>query len=348
MTTQNLTTPPAETAANTNRANVSQRNTHYDQILTNISVGYSDNKLIADQLFKEVVVEHQSDKYYVWDSQEQFIAQDDTRAPGTVASEVNWKFSRDSYYATGHAIRAAIADEEYENADSEFDLEAQATRLVTSKILLNKELDLASKLTNRNNFDGRLGATLGAAGESAQWSDYTNSDPQKDILVARQTGDMLAGMDYNTLVLSKAVYNVLRLHPKLKAFFGTITPTQFVSIEQMKMLFEVENIIIAEGRVASRGNDVIGNGTAYIWGTNAVLCYVPSSAGKYTPAVGYTFSWNKRGNVSGAVKVRKYYNEESQTTFIEGERWYDQKIISAFGAYVFNNAVNPLVASVTE
>lgn len=341
-----VTTLNATDVANANRQNVSQRNTHYDQILTNISVGYADNKLVSEQIFKEVVVEHQSDKYYVWDSQEAFIAQDDTRAPGTVASEVNWKFSRDSFYATGHAIRAAIHDEEYENADNEFDLEAQATKLVTSKILLNKEIDLARKLTDRTNFDAKLGATLGGAGAPAQWSDYANSDPQKDILIAKQTGDQLGGMDFNTLILSKPVFNVLRMHPKLKSFFGSLTPTEFVSIEQLKMLFEVENILIAEGRVAQRGRDVIGQGTSYIWGNNAILANVPSSAGKYVPAVGYTFSWNKRGNVSGPVKVRKYRNEEMQTTFIEGERWYDQKVISALGAYIFNSAVNPLVTNI--
>ena len=108
----------------------------------------------------------------------------------------------------------------------------------------------------------------------------------------------------------------------------------------------IDKLIIANGRKATASQRRVGVGglTNYIWGNNAVLMYLPASAGRDIPAAAYTFQWtNPQANVVGNQKTRDYYNEESKTLWIESEEWYAQKIVSQLGAVVLADIVDPLV-----
>lgn len=329
------------------------RNTHYDQFLTNISVGYNDtNQFVAEQVVKVVEVQKQSDKYMVFDYQDHMIEDTDIRrAPGTVASEMRTGWSEDSFYADGYAKRYALYDEEIANADENmiFGLKEMAAKQVKAKLQLSKELNTARLLTNANNFHTDLQVTIGDDGSGAdivKWSDYANSNPILDMVKLREKGERLGGMDYNTLLLSAPVYQALRMNPKLKATVAGFTSPEFVSDEALKQLLGVDNIVIARGRKATSAQRRVGEGglTNYIWGNNAVLLHVPQSAGRDIPAAAYTFQWtNPQANVVGNQKTREYYDEASKTLWIETEEWYGQKVVSKLGAVVLNDIVDPLV-----
>ncbi|MGG1263842.1 hypothetical protein [Brevibacillus laterosporus] len=328
------------------------KNTHYDQFLTNISVGYNEtNRFIGEQVIPVVDVDKMSDKYMVFDYQDYMIADDDIRrAPGTVASEMRTGFSDDAYYCEGYGKRYALYDEEIANADEAriYNLKEMAAKQVKAKLLLNKELQSAALLTNPNNFHADLRTSFGGADNPAKWSDFDNSNPVMDIFKLREKAERLGAMDFNALVLSKPVYNILKMHPKLKALTsnGLVQP-EFVSDEAIKQLLGIEKLIIANGRKATSAQRRVGEGglTNYIWGNNAVLMYLPSSAGRDTPAAAYTFQWtNPQANVVGAQKTREYYDEPSKTLWIETEEWFAQKVVSKLGAVVLPDVVNPLVA----
>lgn len=330
------------------------RNTHYDQFLTNISVGYSEDKnFIAEQVVKVVEVNKQSDKYMVFDYRDEMVeATDIRRAPGTVASETRTGWSEDSYFTDGYAKRYALYDEELANADQDmiFSLKEMAAKQVKSKLQLAKEINTARLLTNANNFHADLQPTIGDSStpgaDIIKWSDYTNSNPILDMVKLKEKGERLGGMDYNTLVLSAPVYQSLRMNPKLKATIAGFVSPEFVSDEALKQLLGVDNIVVAKGRKATSAQRRVGEGglTNYIWGNNAVLLHVPQSAGRDIPAAAYTFQWtNPLANVVGNQKTREYYDEPSKTLWIETEEWYGQKVVSKLGAIVLNDIVDPLV-----
>lgn len=327
------------------------KNTHYDQFLTNISVSYTDtSQYVGELVVPTVDVQKQSDKYRVFDYQDHMIADDDIRrAPGTVATEMRTGWSEDAFYAEGYAKRYALYDEEIANADEDalFNLKEMAAKQVKAKLLLHKELNTAQLMTNPNNFHADLRVSTGttSTADVIKWSDYENSDPMKDIFKLREKQERLGGMDMNTLVLSKPVYNILKFHPKLKATLAGFTSPEMVSDDAIKQLLGIDNLIIANGRKATSGQRRVGQGgmTNYIWGNNAVLMYLPKSAGRDIPAAAYTFQWtNPQANVVGNQKTREYYNEESKTLFIETEEWYGQKIVSQLGAVVLSDIVDPL------
>lgn len=328
-------------------------NTHYDQYLTNISVAYNgDQAYIAEKVIPIVEVDERSDKFMVYDYQDHLVADDNIlRAPGTVASEMRTGWSDDTYYCNGYAKRYALYDEEIANNDEQriFSLKEMAARQVKSKLLLSKEINAAALLTNQNNFHTSLKVSVGnsaGAADIVKWSDYTNSDPMKDVFKLREKIHRLGGMDMNTLVISQPVYNILKFHPKLKATLAGFISPEMVSDEAIKQLLGVDNLIVASARKATTSQRRVGEGglTNYIWGNNAVLMYLPSMPGKEIPATAYTFQWtNPDANVTGNQMTREYYNEESKTLFIESEEWYGHKVTSRLGAIALPDVVDPLV-----
>lgn len=326
------------------------KNTHYDQYLTNISVATSDNQYIGEQVVPVIEVQKQSDKYRVFDYQDDKIADDDIRrAPGTVASEMRTGWSEDSFYAEGYAKRYALYDEELANADEDaiFNLKEMAARQVKAKLQLNKEILTAGLMTNQNNFHTDLKVTTGetSTADIIKWSNYADSDPMKDIFKLREKIERLGGLDMNALVLSKPVYNILKFHPKLKATIAGFTSPEMVSDEAIKQLLGIDKLIVANARKATSAQRRVGQGglTNYIWGNNAVLLHLPERATMDTPAAAYTFQWtNPKANVVGNQKTRDYYNEESKTLFVETEEWFGQKVVSELGAIVLPDLVTPL------
>jgi len=305
---------------------------HIDKALTQISVAYKNEQFIADKIFLPVSVDKQSDKYYVY-GKDAFRVNDDRRAPGTEANEINWTLSLDTYFCDGHALRHAIPDEEVQNADSVFDLEADATELVTDGILLNKEIDAANKLLDPANYDSSLVLQMGTT--VAKWSDFQNSNPILDIETAKQKIHKKSGLRPNTLIISETVYNVLKVHPALLKIYTYTQAVGVLTLEQIKMALGIDNILVGSALKMGTGDNL-----DYIWGNSAVLAYIPSKPGKRVPAIGYSFMWNKDGE--GAVYVRKWYDVSRRATIIEAERYYDQKIICPTAGFLFVDAVTPL------
>lgn len=321
---------------------------HLDKMLTNISIGYKNEAYIADKIFASVAVEKQSDRYYVF-GMDKFRQHQDLRAPGTEAREISWNFSDDTYFTEGHALRTQIADEEIMNADDGLQLEAESTQLVQEGILLNKEVDAAAKVMNPNSYHVDLRQTMGAAGvlgaTTKKWSDYTNSDPRLDIAKAKQAMHKKAGVRPNTLIISEAILNVLLMHPKLAQMIQYVE-VPVLAFDQLKVLLGVENILVGsamKSTVTNAGQSTPGavEPLNYIWGNSAVLAYIAPSPGRRVISLGYSFNWNQGG--LGAIQTRKWYEISRKATVVESEYWYAHKIISPYAAFIFVDAVDPLV-----
>jgi len=315
---------------------------HLDKALTEISIGYKNEQYIADKVFLPVSVTKQSDRYYVF-GKEAFRQHDDARAPGTEANEINWSLSLDTYFCEGHALRTPIPDEEIQNADDIFNLEADASELVTEGILLNKEISAADTLLDSANYDSELVFTLGGGGTNpVKWSDFDNSDPIMDIAKAKEKIHRKSGLRPNTLVISETVYNVLRIHPKVTKLFSGIAAVSLATYDQIKMALGVESIVIGSALKSSATNVGQTDNLNYIWGNSAVLCFVPARPGKKTQSIGYSFMWDKDSN--GPVQVRSWYEQGRRSTVVEAERWYSQKMISNVAGFLFSDAVDPIGA----
>src|SRR6185503_2792833 len=155
-------------------------NVHVDDVLTNISIEWPINRdFIGSRLFPSLNVKKQSDKYYIFDREKWKLEAHDVRAPGTLANEIpGMTVSLDTYYANEHSLQIAVTDEERENSDSPLTPDADATDIVTMRVMLGREKAMKDMATNTANY--ATGHTVTLSG-TAQWNDYVNSNPIADV-----------------------------------------------------------------------------------------------------------------------------------------------------------------------
>jgi hypothetical protein len=295
-------------------------NVHIDVVLTNISVGFPNAGFVGPALFPQVQVRKQSDKYYVFGREGWSIEPGgDYRAPGTVANEIpGIAVSLDTYFAQEHSLQIPVTDEERENADAPLSPDRDGTELVTSKIWLGRELLMQAMATTAANYASGYSTTLSG---TAQWNDYTNSNPIGDIRAGFRKIHSGLFMEPNTAIIPYQVMTQLEDHPdfieRIKySERGVLTPEIIASI------LGIENVIVP-GVGYNSANPGQAASLGYLWGKDVVLAWVPPRAGMKIPAYGYEFVWGYGG--SRPQVTERWREEPRKSTLIRVSRRYDLK-----------------------
>jgi hypothetical protein len=289
---------------------------HIDQVLTNISVGWPNNGLVGEKLLPSVPVKKQSDKYYIF-GHEGWLPEDDARAPGTVANEVaGLAVSTDTYYAREHSLQIAVTDEERENVDSPLAPDRDATEMVTSKIMLGREVAIKTLVTTAANYNAGNTATLSGA---AQWNsaNYATSDPISDLRTGKAAVHAKIFMEPNTLVIPYQVMTALEDHPD---FLERIKYSEraIFSPELLASVLGFSTVIVP-GVGYNSANPGATPSLGYLWGKDVVMAWVPPRPGLKIPAFGYEFTW-------GTQYVDRWREEPRKSDLIRASRRYDLKL----------------------
>ena len=317
------------------------RPTHADQHiqtgLGNISIAYRNGSYIADQVFPNVPVLKQSDKYWKFDKVAWFRNEAGPRAPGTRAVEGGYSLSSDSYTCQEVAYAKVVADEEEENADNPLTPRRTAIEFATEKILLNKEVAVSSIV-----FDA--GSWAASATPSPTWDDPA-SDVIQNIEVGKEALVKSIGREPNVVVMGREVWTDLRRHPDLLDMFkytrkGMITMAEFMG------LFEFSKVLVGTAIVSASldhdGEEVTTASTAtfaaavptysWVWPNNMWMGYVAPAPALATPSAGYVFSWKGRD-------VRPFRREEEEATSYRVRESFDVKQTASDAGYEFINCV---------
>lgn len=307
-------------------------NVHYDQFLTNISVAWPNMELVGNQLFPQVVVRKQSDKYYVFNGREAWVPEaSDVRSPGAEAHEIpGMKVSTDTYYAQEHALQIAVTDEERENTDSPMSPDRDATELVTSKVLLGREIAMRDMVTTAANYATGLSVTLQAGTTTTsdgvvygkQW-DQADATPIRDIRRAKAKMHTKSWVQPTTAVIPYQVMTALEdsadLIDRIKYSERAILTPELIAT-----LLGLSKVIVPGAGYSSTnvGQAVV---PGYIWGKDVILAYVPDRPGLRVPAFGYEFVWGYGGGTPQAVD--RWREERRKSDVIRIMRRYDLKFI---------------------
>jgi hypothetical protein len=220
------------------------------------------------------------------------------------------------------------------NANIPFSPLARATRNVTDKVQLAREVRAANIVFNTASYQAGYKSTLAGV---TQWSDLTNSDPVVAIHSA------IEGMlvKPNTLVLGAQVRSVLRRHPKVStALGGSAESGRYVEDGEMASLFGVEQIIIGNTiRATTKRGQTLATG--YVWGKHAALLFVPPTGpdgnvdDDQSPAFSLTFQWGD--NVAGT------YDDPTIGLYggvrVKAGESLIEKQVAPFAGYMFENAI---------
>jgi hypothetical protein len=137
----------------------------YDVALSQFALGYRNNALVGELLFPRVSVEMQSNFYWKFDRSNQKTSPD-LRPAGTPAQRIDLTISKDTYFCDDHAQEALIPDEERKNFMAG-DIQQAKTQLVTDRILLNEEVEIADFATDNANYAAATKRSWRAATSSA-------------------------------------------------------------------------------------------------------------------------------------------------------------------------------------
>lgn len=318
--------------------NPTQADLHVNQPLTNVSVAYMQDSatFIADKIFPRVPVQKQSDLYYKYSKSDWRRTDVQKRAPGTETAGTGYRVDSDTYYAQVYGIHKDIDDQTRANADSNWNLDKDATKLVTNQLLLKRDLDWNSAYFK----DGVWGTDLAgvASGPTGsqflKWSDAA-SDPIVQFANLQTDFVLQSGRKANTLVLGAEAITSLKNHPDI---IDRIKYTQrgVVTTDLLASLFDVEKVLVSYASVTdvAERNDAREQDAAATYNfmsnsKSALLCYTPTSPSIMTPAAGYTFTWNGylAGNSYG-IRMHNFRMEHIRSDRIEGEMTYDMKVVS--------------------
>ena len=312
---------------------------HVDQLLTNVSIGYTNPKYIADQIFPTITVTRQSNIVPSYDQSHWFRDAAVLRAPGTKSRRGGFKVTKsDTYFCPRYSFGFEIPDELRDNADEPFNMDRDATNFVTEKGFLRREVGFAADFFTTGIW-GTSGSTdkVGAV-DFAKWSDYAASQPLVDIESWKDDMEAAIGREGNKLVLGKQVWVSLKWHPDL---IDTIKFTQrgMMTTDLFAALTELQSIMIGRAIRVSSAEGVAEASATYvrIWGKNGLLAYVPDAPSLMTPAAGYTFVWARVANALQYIKRMR--DEEAEVDIVEMNSYFDQKKTANFAGMFISAAV---------
>ncbi|HEX5481947.1 MAG TPA: hypothetical protein VFZ08_04905 [Terriglobia bacterium] len=304
---------------------------YLDQPLNNVSVGYVNDDYFAEKLFAPVPVKQRSGRFWVF-GKEKFHRYETVREPKAESREIApWSLSNSPYFCNDHSLKDSISDEERAGSD-DTDLEINTVQNLTDAILLDLEIRVMNLLIGPGS--PVPGATL--AGTS-QWSDYVNSDPIAAVEAQKTVIKKSIAKTPNTLAVSYPVYAVLRQHPKIIDRFK-YTQVGILQADHLKSVFDVDNfwVLGAEYDTAGEGQTPALD---FIWGKHAMLAYVPASAQRLQPALGYTFRWLFGAPDLGGTLTKRYRVESKASDVIEVHRYDDVQLVAPQAGFMFLNAV---------
>lgn len=316
---------------------------HVNQPLANVSVAYfqDQTRFIADRAFPNIPVQKQSDLFYTIPKGAFTRDQMAKRAPGTETKAIGYDVSTDNYYCDVYGLHHPIPAQIKANYDDPLNADKEATELLTQAGLIRREVNWMTNFFGTGIWtEERAGVATGPTGTQFLRWDVASSTPIEDVEAAKVAVEELTGYEPNTLVIDRHTLSALKNHADIldKLKYGQTAPNPaMVTLNILAQIFGVERVLVARAikNTALEGaTDVF----SFIAGKNALLCYVPSSPGLYTPTAGYTFSWNGyMGAAAQGQRIRKYRVETKDSEIVEIDMAFVQKLISAdLGAFFLN------------
>jgi hypothetical protein len=169
---------------------------------------------------------------------------------------------------------------------------------------------------------------------TAQWNDYTNSDPLGDASTARTAIQDGCGRPPNALIMSWQVWNQIRFSGKILDALGyKYNRGGGLSHDELAVAFGVDKLIISEVMYESAAEGQTSS-LSPAFGKNAIFAVVPDRAAPYQVSLGY------RIQQSAPRKVYKYsvFNPPESTAILVEDN-YDLFLSNVLAGYLIKNAV---------
>lgn len=335
---------------------------HVNALLTDMSAMYSQSlsNFIARDVFPIVPVTKISDRYVMYSRADFNRNQMQKRAPGTTVKNVGYRVDTNpSYLCDVWALGKTIDDQTRGNADAIFNLDQEATELLTIQSLINREYAWMSTFflpgVWTNNWVGAAAAGAnyptvpGTAYNFMKWSNPA-STPIQDVRQLKTLIQLTSTFRPNRMVIGRPAFDILLDHPEFvdRVKYGQTAPRPAqVVLDTLAAIFEMDKVFVSDAiyntstEVAGPDSGGVyvppaynagvnaGEANSFLAGPNVWIGYTPDRPGIMTPAAGYTFAWSGYfGATQAGERLSSYYFQPDRSTHVEIESAYVHKIVS--------------------
>jgi hypothetical protein len=301
---------------------------HRDRALENVSLLYTNDRLVADALVPAIPVTRESDVYYVY-SKDSFRLSQTRRANRSESTAIDFNMSTSSYQIEEEALHGYVSQRDRDNTDSPLSPDIDLTQVLTEKIKLRREFDLASMMTTTN------WANAASLSTGLNWGlDTVTSNPIVTIDSVSSVIAGTSGKQPNRMVISDKLYRGARNHQNV-IDRTKYTSRDSVTPDLLATMFGLDSVLVAGG-LRNQADEGQADSMTSIW--PSVTCFL----GYFEPAPGlrkvsamYRFEKRASGN---PWTVRKW-PEESRgegTVAIEVSTTYQFKSVCTDCAYLLN------------
>ncbi len=291
---------------------------------------------IADRVAPRIRTDGPLFKYPVFKIEDAFTVVDNQIDRLGRANELTYRADEATGAVLDYALREPIPfrdEAAARNGTIPFALKACAIRSIVDKNQLNREIRVAAMAMTLANYSTGYKTDLTSG---TKWTDFTNSDPVKDIIDAK-AGMIIPG---NVGVTSQAVANVLQRHPKVSvALGGSANSGRLTPLSEIATLLGLERIEVGSTikQTSKRGQALT---TGNIWPDSFAIHYQgpmgPDGLGLDAASPNFltTFQWGDIVSSESRVEPGEM-GLWGGVKVLNGESLVE-KAVAPFAGYLFN------------
>ena len=308
---------------------MSQMTAIVDKLLTQASAAYIPEGYACEKILPEVRVAQKSGKLAKYGTNHLRVETNYIGGRGEYRRVEAVTRSQDTYTVEGHGLEGLVTKDDKVNLDSPYDAMRDEVIGLTTQLMIEKEKTLGDALGDTATLTQNT--TLSG---TAQWNDYSNSDPLGDASTARTTIQDGCGRPPNALIMSWQVWNQIRFSSKILDALGyKYNRGGGLTHDELAVAFGVSKLIISEVMYESSAEGQTSS-LSPAFGKNAIFAVVPDRAAPYQVSLGY------RIQQAGPRKVYKYaVNNPPESTAILVEDSYDMFLSNVKAASLIKDVV---------
>lgn len=314
---------------------------HIDAALSNFSLGYHPQGMIAEKIFPIVTVKKESDKYYIWNQGEAFRVPDNTqRADGSRSKRISFSVTSTTYSAEEYALSIDVTDRQKENADSVLNLRMAKTRRVKDILMLDQEIRVATLLTTQGNWASTNRTQLSG---TQQWNNaaYDNTKDASTIEARIDVGKeairvQTGGYEPNTIIIPSAVAKIVKRDSKVRELIKYTHADLLVDGDLPPILWGMKVMIPKAGK----NLNLEGNTTQTlvdVWGKHVILLYVNPNPVIDDISSGYIFRVSN--DALSPWQARTWREEAERKEVIETSVAQVEKLVSNVAGYFIEDVI---------
>mgnify|MGYP003664013587 CR=1 FL=1 len=304
---------------------------HIDETLTNLTLSYmTEQNYIADQIFPTVEVQKQSDKFYVFNPDEENREGDVTRlAPRTSPAKFELSAGQSQYFADIFGLAVDFDDQTLGNADAVLDIRSRKVNAAVNKMMMKRDRDFLDTFFTT----GVWGTDLAGTTDFVKWSDGASTPIDNMRAWKRDFQLTNYGLKANKVLIPQITIDTLMSNPQILGRINggaSIANPAMIDMALLASVFGVEEVVVMDVVTNTAKEGATGTPN-WMAGDGLLLTHTPSNAGLDTPASGLTFAWNSVEGVSYGLSTESFTDEalkrQGVAEEVQVKMAYDMRVV---------------------